>query len=276
MNCKAKIKIVHLIKFPDCQIFTKKLFEQRAVSKLIRKSLSSNDDDSLVKEYAWHVTLPANEEHSGHFLGEEAGNTQPVDKSIVKKIDELVKDGIYLVPEIRQRLKDFVLHELFKDRDPPSESNRRFFPTKKDIQNHCNMSFAKRKVAKVDCDTPQQVTIDAVAQRLDEIKSLSHDVYSQKVLNDMLSDLNSALSKARTACSQNLKSMKAKRKRSSCKQMDADVVSKQAKINTLPNQSTSHFANTMPIHQVTILYPDMSQMPNTFDPAFPTTFLPAT
>ena len=60
----------------------------------------------------------------------------PPDKRIVTKARELVvEDGVRNVSDMKVHLKHFVRAELFKDRSLPHPSNRRYFPTDKDIYN---------------------------------------------------------------------------------------------------------------------------------------------
>ena len=62
----------------------------------------------------------------------------------------MVNSGIRNLQEIRRSLSMFVTEVLFKDKEPPEKSNRRFYPTQKDIRNHYNLAFSKRKLAKLD------------------------------------------------------------------------------------------------------------------------------
>ena len=73
-----------------------------------------------------------------------------MDKKVIEKIYALVNDGLCNLKEIERALQFFVKHEMFKGRDPPELTNRRFFPTKRDIRNHYNLAFSKRKLAKLD------------------------------------------------------------------------------------------------------------------------------
>ena len=75
---------------------------------------------------------------------------QPVDKRVVTKFYELVDEGFCNLREIKRALHLFVKIELFQHQPRPDSSNRKFFPTKRDIRNHFNLAFAKRKLAKID------------------------------------------------------------------------------------------------------------------------------
>ena len=53
---------------------------------------------------------------------------------------------------IERNLKRYVYYELFNNEDKPEFSNRRFYPSKKDIRNHFRLAIAERKLAKKDQD----------------------------------------------------------------------------------------------------------------------------
>ena len=62
----------------------------------------------------------------------------------------MVNDGIENVKEIQRGLQSYVVHDLFKNAELPAKTNRRFFPTLKDIHNHYFNAFSKMKLAKID------------------------------------------------------------------------------------------------------------------------------
>ena len=73
-----------------------------------------------------------------------------MDRRVASKIGELIDNGVSNIREIERSLKSYIVHELFKDQVPPHFSNRRFFPTHRDIRNHYNACFNKRKLANID------------------------------------------------------------------------------------------------------------------------------
>ncbi|XP_078489761.1 uncharacterized protein LOC100185158, partial [Ciona intestinalis] len=68
---------------------------------------------------------------------QSAGSMQQMDAAVINRIKMLVAQGVKSTPLIKENLKKFVLEELFKDKPPPALTNRRFFPTDKNIRNHC-------------------------------------------------------------------------------------------------------------------------------------------
>ena len=66
------------------------------------------------------------------------GSLQSIDKSLRLKIKELVEMGIYNVEEIRIHLQQTVKAEFAQSL--PDESNRRFWPSNRDILNHVQIA----------------------------------------------------------------------------------------------------------------------------------------
>ncbi len=68
-------------------------------------------------------------------LKQAAGVKQPIDKRVNEKMLQLIGNGMKSIQLIEQSIKEFVKDELFRDSPCPPHSNRRFFPTQKDIAN---------------------------------------------------------------------------------------------------------------------------------------------
>ena len=67
---------------------------------------------------------------------------------ISKKIEELVKEGITDVNEVKCSLRFFVKTEMKSN--PPSVSNRAYYPTNTDIRNHIDAAKTAIQLAKFD------------------------------------------------------------------------------------------------------------------------------
>ena len=87
-----------------------------------------------------------------NFCSQEAGITQPLDSRIVEKINDLVNEGSSNVREIERTFASYVKFELFKDEQPPTSSNRRFYPIHKDIRNHHYKAYTRNKLVVLDQD----------------------------------------------------------------------------------------------------------------------------
>ena len=72
-----------------------------------------------------------------------AGFAQPVDKDVIRKINELVQeDGVRKVAEVKRHLHSFVKKELEVD---ISTTSNRFFPSDRDIRNHMYLALNKSR-----------------------------------------------------------------------------------------------------------------------------------
>ena len=86
-------------------------------------------------EHRYFVSLPTNVAHERvHPTGKVGGMSQRVYPKISQKIESLVKEGITDVQEVKRHLRCYVKSEM-KDHEP-HESNRAYYPTNIDIQNH--------------------------------------------------------------------------------------------------------------------------------------------
>ena len=69
---------------------------------------------------------------------------------MVEKIHQLVGRGVTQVNEMRRHLREFLTTDLFPGCELPNSTNRRFFPTKRDVRNHIYTATIKQRFAKCD------------------------------------------------------------------------------------------------------------------------------
>ena len=86
------------------------------------------------------------------FMFQEAEIQQQLDPRIVNFIRQQVAEGVRNVKEVRRHIKSYVCKDLFKDQTPPSQNNRRFFPTKRNIRNHIYLATIRLRFSKIDQD----------------------------------------------------------------------------------------------------------------------------
>ncbi|KAL5021387.1 hypothetical protein ScPMuIL_000542 [Solemya velum] len=129
-NCPAKIKIRRIIKFPEYKVEGPRTDRKlRFLSSELRRNYS---EETSIRKYVFSVYLPSEEEHRNHLLGQISTFHLPIDKRIIKKIKDLALEGHRNVPSVKIILKSFA------DEIAPNipESDRRFYPTNKDIRTH--------------------------------------------------------------------------------------------------------------------------------------------
>ena len=85
----------------------------------------------------YFVSLPTNEAHEkAHPTGIAGGMSQRVHHKISQKIEDLVKEGITDIQEVKRALRFFVKTDMKENL--PSESNRAYYPT--NTENRYNSS----------------------------------------------------------------------------------------------------------------------------------------
>ncbi|CAL4233465.1 unnamed protein product, partial [Meganyctiphanes norvegica] len=137
IDCPAYISITRVAAFTDKKFQIDKNTDRvkRNASGLIRKWLSMKEHVKMENRY--YVLLPNVEDHLGHQLtGEAALIHETVDERVIKKIEELSKEGqVTTVPQMQKFIKIFVKNELFHGLDLPTMLERRYYPLDKDIRN---------------------------------------------------------------------------------------------------------------------------------------------
>ena len=99
------------------------------------------------------IRFPLLSTHRGHPVAEDAVIHQLVDKKIIEKVGDLVANNITNINEVRRFLEEYVKKELFanaSEDEKPDPTNRKFYPTKKDLQNHIANSILSLKTCKDD------------------------------------------------------------------------------------------------------------------------------
>ena len=83
--------------------------------------------------------------------------TQRLDGKGIGKIEELVDKGVRSVDEIRHHLKIYIKDDLFRDKEQPQRSNRRYFPQSKTIKNHMYNAAMRARLSVMDQDNVQEL-----------------------------------------------------------------------------------------------------------------------
>jgi len=84
-----------------------------------------------------------------------AGVREPLDPRIVNKIEELTRQGVRKVNEMKRHLENFVSNELFNGERPPPMTRRRFYPDNKDISNYISKTKNEQRHSTVDQENLQ-------------------------------------------------------------------------------------------------------------------------
>ncbi|XP_065647595.1 uncharacterized protein LOC136077063 [Hydra vulgaris] len=145
-NCSSQIKIKEVLKFPDFKIIEDSKWKRVTSSKKIREAILKNE---AVGQKMFSVFLPSTSSHTGHFTGDAAGISQPIDARLKEEIFTS-SEFITSVDEMRRRLEIIVTREMFKNSICPSKSNKRFFPSKKTIRCYMLEAVRKKRYSNID------------------------------------------------------------------------------------------------------------------------------
>ncbi|XP_052812467.1 uncharacterized protein LOC128240026 [Mya arenaria] len=121
-GCRARIVIKEVLTFPliaEC--------EYRAEKKRALQEFKNNMEESGQRKF--FTFFPATNSHSEH----PNANSERMDPILIKKVEELVKQGITDNDEIKQHLTEFV-HATIGPNVP--RNNHRFFPLQRILRNH--------------------------------------------------------------------------------------------------------------------------------------------
>lgn len=120
---------------------------RQTASRNLRKAL----EEGVTKyERRIYIDLPLITDHQNHFFGEVAGISQSLDEKIIKRIHKLVAEGVKEIYEMRRHLKIFVKEVLFRDDQPPQDTNRRYFPRTSDLRTHMYRATVKNRMSRID------------------------------------------------------------------------------------------------------------------------------
>lgn len=151
IGCTAHIDVKVFTIYPQYAI-TKE--EMGGLTEWKLRSLKKEKIDNLksklaakaevLTELKYFVSIPSNEAHSDHPIGEPAIHTQKIHPIVAQKIIEMVMSGMTDCAEIRRSLRYYVNNFLTKEIGKPHPYDRAFYPLKQDIANH--ISQAKRAI----------------------------------------------------------------------------------------------------------------------------------
>ncbi|XP_065667850.1 uncharacterized protein LOC136088115 [Hydra vulgaris] len=149
MNCPAKVVLRDVVIFNG--------FKATANTKSSKKTIAEKLKAQWIQNKAHvecmrriFVQLPENNNHSGHLINKFGGVLQQVDKRVIRKIKDLVSEGIRDAHEIKRILQRYVKYDIFKDLQQPETSNRCFHPRISDIRNYISIAMSALKYSKMD------------------------------------------------------------------------------------------------------------------------------
>lgn len=152
VDCPAQIYLREIHKFPEFKIPFNSQYNRRVTSKGLRKAL---EEDLDIGERRIYVALPRLRAHQGHPVGKESEEKFPLDPRVRDKIFDMVFQEIYSTSQLQTEAYKFVKNELFKDREPPPLTNRRYFPTVRVIKSYCYQARLRMRNQGIDAPLPK-------------------------------------------------------------------------------------------------------------------------
>ena len=105
----------------------------------------------MVSINKYFVSLPSNEAHNGHPVGEQSGFSQQIHPRLIQEIYQLVSAGITEKCEVKRSLRYFVVNTLSKELGYiPQPNDRAMYPTDIDIHNHIHLVRRALDLSKFD------------------------------------------------------------------------------------------------------------------------------
>ncbi|XP_069103000.1 uncharacterized protein [Argopecten irradians] len=136
-----------------------KSYERDVLSGEIKRILASEAQANLKVCHQYLVSFPDENEHENHLCGESASLVQSLDERLKKHLRTLVwEHNITSGPQMRVLLEVHLKESLFKGEPLPEKINKRFWPSKRDIQNHIALAIKKQRNSNVD----QEIVADLV------------------------------------------------------------------------------------------------------------------
>ena len=157
IGCHAHIRTHTYTLYPDFQLspdesqgVSKHKLRQLKEEKLraAREAIATGGVKTIQKHF---VSLPTEQAHQGHPVGQAASFCQRIHPIIINKISELVSSGIDETKEVQRALNHYVKHTLpIEHSITPIPTDRAFYPLPNDIKNHVGNAKRALELSKLD------------------------------------------------------------------------------------------------------------------------------
>ena len=115
--------------------------------KQLKSALTNKESVLTTKKY--FISLPSEDAHEkSHPIGSIAGVAQKMHPVISKKIESLVREGTTEGHTIQRVLKEYVNTTM--SNNPPCKTDRAYYPTVRDINNHVTKAKSALQLSKLD------------------------------------------------------------------------------------------------------------------------------
>lgn len=159
IGCTAQVAVYSITLYPDFSIAKEEAsdlscrgLKQKKKEKMsqLQDAIIQGEKLNLVTKY--YIVLPEEEAHHDcHQTHGAASYAQRLHLKLIKKIYELVSEGITEVHEVKRSLKHYVQHNLCCD-VKPELTDRSYYPTSTDVHNHIYLAQRACQLSKLDQD----------------------------------------------------------------------------------------------------------------------------
>ena len=169
MGCPAVIQVrcikvlneYHIDQSTCPTVNSLKMAKKKVLNQIKGNRSNTTNSLSLVKRH--YFKIPLCNIHKYHPLGSAATINHCVDKRVIEKIYQVVRNGVTRPDEVRRCVEEFVERDLFAHISPgerPKKTNRKYYPTREDLRNHIARAIASTKSSKDDQESLRQKKIE--------------------------------------------------------------------------------------------------------------------
>ncbi|ELU14260.1 hypothetical protein CAPTEDRAFT_206693, partial [Capitella teleta] len=160
VGCPARINLHKIIIFTreDFAVSQKRANKLKYAALKLRTAFKCEDDTGAVVRM--YLKLPKASDHIGHNLNESEKLMFKIDERVVKKIEEVVAEGLVHAGDVRTLVDVHVKH-IFKGKCVPALTDRRFHPSHKDVYNIIYKIHEKNLIVNYDQDKVQEKVLAA-------------------------------------------------------------------------------------------------------------------
>ncbi|KAL5013807.1 hypothetical protein ScPMuIL_008077 [Solemya velum] len=149
VDCEAKLFVRYITRYSDYAVSPN---VGRGARQVQLDSLQEGLRNGNIKtEKSIHLKLPLNGAHTNHTLSVESGFSKSMHAKLKELIFQHVQMGVTSVAYLKKLLKQYVVKELsHSDLKNPSETDRSYFPTNRDIYNCVHAALVAGRYSDLD------------------------------------------------------------------------------------------------------------------------------
>lgn len=154
------MKVTYFIKYiqiavEGCSKNKIAILKSTALTSLLAQLNGENPPRSETRLY---ITMSKMSSHTEHDFSRFMKTGKTVDHNLINRIEDLVREGITFVHEVKTCLRYYRQDVLFSGKETPDSGWRAFYPTSKDVSNHIQEALRKGRCNNLDQENVIQLT----------------------------------------------------------------------------------------------------------------------